>query len=369
VSNNGTSKAGKVIASLLIVLGVFGFIAELVRGDARHAWTALQVNFVFWFALAAAASCFPAVFYLCAARWSRPVERICAAMCPFFLCLPWVLVVLWYGRQDLFVWATEPVPGKELWLNPSFVYTRDIAACLLLAVFAYKLNYYSLRKETQEVDAQLSLLSPLVVAAYALVMSLIAWDQIMSVDPRWYSAVFGVFYLVGAAYLALAFCCTSAAIMQSAGTVFSKTITGKTLDDLGKLLFGFGLLWVYLFWSHYLPIWYGNMPGETEWVIIRLHDQPWQSIAWVVLGASFVVPFFVGLSRSARRLPLLLFATGLIVAAGLWLEHYLLFAPTLYPHELPLGLVDLYITLGFLGVAMTTVFLKAGEVRLPSKQA
>jgi hypothetical protein len=357
MTNNNTRTTSRVIALLLIITGVLGFVTELVRGDARHAWTALQVNFVFWFALAAAASCFPAVFYLCAARWSRPVERICNTVCPFFLCLPWVLSVLWYGREYLFVWVAEPLPGKGLWLDSSFVYARDTASGLLLAILAFKFNYYSSRKGTAEVDGRLSLLSPLVVAVYALVMSLIAWDQIMSVDPRWYSAAFGVFYFVGAAYLALAFCCIAAPIMQSIDPVLNKAITGKTFDDLGKLLFSFGLLWVYLFWSHYLPIWYGNMPGETEWVIIRLHDQPWRDVAWVVFGSGFVIPFFIGLSRKARQSPPLLFAAGVIAAAGLWLEHYLLFAPTLYPHELPFGYVDLCIDLGFFGAAMMAWFL------------
>jgi len=127
-------------------------------------------------------------------------------------------------------------------------------------------------------------------------------------------------------------------------------IKRKTLHDLGKLLFGFGIFWAYLFWSHYLPIWYGNMPEETAFIILRLRVAPWRDLAWLVLGMCFIIPFMMGLSRDLKQVPVLLACTGIISSIGLWLMMYLLFAPTIYPDHIPVGMMDVAVGIGFVGL-------------------
>ncbi|MCB0322322.1 MAG: hypothetical protein KDD69_02080 [Bdellovibrionales bacterium] len=376
-----------VVLGLFIAVGAVAFLQELFSGDARHAWTSLQVNFMYWFCVAAASSGFAAVFQICNAQWSRPIRRIFESALPFLMISPLLLVVLYFGHEYLFVWAHTPIAGKEKWLTSNFVYARDIAAILLLAWLTRKVVHLSIRRDllairggltgldekslsrwqeqrydrfVRDADAnakdaiaktssQLGVLSPILVWVYALSMSLIAFDQIMSVDPHWFSTMFGGFYFMSAVYLAMAFAAIGVAVLRQQHPLFLAKIERRTLWDLGKLLFGFGIFWAYLFWSHYLPIWYGNLPEETAWIIVRLREQPWHGIAWFVLGSCFIVPFLLGLSRDVKQVPILLFGTALIVAIGLWVQMYLLFAPTLYPDTIPLSFTDLFVTLGFLG--------------------
>lgn len=369
----------------LVILGAAFFVYELLAGDAKRAWMALQVNMMYWIAISAASSCFTAVFHICNAQWARPVRRIFESGIVFFSLTPLFLVAMYFGHHYLFVWAHQHVPGKGPWLTSNFVFARDIILLCFLGFLARKVVRLSLSRDlsavrdgrvkltpdsskrwnddkllacchkscstsVQESTHLLGRFSPAIVIFYALVMSFICWDQLMSVDPLWYSTLYGAYYFMTAVYGAVAFAAMGAGICATLSPVFYNKIKRKTLHDLGKLLFGFGIFWAYLFWSHYLPIWYGNMPEETAWIILRLREEPWRHLAWMILGMNFIVPFLLGLSRDLKQVPQLLFATGAIVSLGIWLQMYLLFAPTLYPDYIAIGLTDVAVGLALLSL-------------------
>jgi len=380
---------GRTVLIVLIVVGVLAFVQELAGGNAKHAWMSVHVNFIYWFCLAAAASCFSAVLHICNGQWARPIVRLFQSALPFFVWSPVILIFLYFGHGHLFIWAHEDIPGKEIWLSSGFVFVRDILGILLLTFLARKVVYGSLRRdigvirsgltglndeqierwqnkrydrfvrgwaadadpkvELEKTQSVIGRCSPAVVIIYAFIMTLISFDLLMSVDPHWYSTMFGGFYFMTAIYLAMAWCAIGVAFVRKHHPLFLSTIQRKTLHDLGKLLFGFGIFWAYLFWCHYLPIWYGNLPEETAYIIVRLREAPWHGVAWMVLGCCFIIPFLLGLSRDVKQMPMLLLATGTIVAIGGLLQQYLLFAPTLYPDTLPFALSDLAVTLGFMG--------------------
>lgn len=388
------SPAVRGILWLLVAGGLAAFIHGITGEHARLAWISLQVNFTYWLMVAMATAGFSAVFHICNAQWARPLRRVFEASGNFLFYLLVPLVVLYFGHDHLFEWAHEDIPGKGIWLTSSFVYTRDFLALVVLILMVRRMIYFSVRKdvgairsqltgisgnilerwknskldgyvefwgdnpqaELKETTERMSRLSPLVVIFYALVMSLIAFDQIMSVDPHWYSTLFGAYYFMSAVYVAMAWMCILVAMLREMHPLFRTKVFPVTLHDLGKLFFGFGIFWAYLFWSHYLTIWYGNLPEETGWVITRLRAEPWHAIAWLTFACCFIIPFFVGLSLSVKKVPTLLFALGVIVACGLWLQQYLLFAPTLYPDTIPLGLVDIFLSLGFMGAYLLSVF-------------
>ena len=124
----------------------------------------------------------------------------------------------------------------------------------------------------------------------------------------------------------------------------------QQLHDVGKLLFGFCILWAYMFWSQYLVIWYGDLAEETEFIYHRMHG-PWGPIAWLVLALCFVVPFVVLLSRAIKMKPVGLTAIAIVVLVGMWLERFILVAPSLWHGDtVPLGLLEIAITLGVFGL-------------------
>lgn len=384
------SDMARMILWLMIIAGAAWFAIGIAGSDAKETWTAFHINFVYWFAIAAAMTSFSAVFHICNAEWVRPIRRIFESASTFFQWSFIPLIVLYFGREHLFVWISEPAPAKEVWLSAPFVHIRDIAAALVLIFVSRKIVYYSLRrdigamrsgmtgldkskltrwmgstydkfvtgwsadgqKELQATQDRMGILSPFVILAYALAMSFIAFDQIMSSDPHWYSTMFGGFYFMSAVYGAVAWTAICLGFVRESHPLFRSKVIRPTCHDLGKLLFGFGIFWAYLFWSHYLPMWYGNMPEETGWIITRLREEPWHSVAWYVFGSCFIVPFLLGISRDVKQVPALLSFTALIVVCGLWVLMYLLFAPSpfLFPKEVPLSARELVISLGFFGV-------------------
>jgi len=380
-------RAGSI---LLVLIGLAVFVLQLMNaGNSAQAWATFHLNFVFWFTLAAASTCFSSALHICNAQWTRPIRRIFESASTFFLISPIILLVLFVfkGYNHLFVWAHEAIPGKANWLQPNFVYVRDLIGMCVLIYLGRKVVYFSIRKdlgairsgltgldkdklarwsdkkydcyvanwgsdskaEIQQTDDLMGRWSPFVIIGYAVVVSLIAFDQMMSVDPHWYSTMFGGFIFMGAVYLAMAWCSMFVGLARTAHPLFAAKVERRTLHDLGKLLFGFGIFWAYLMWSQYLPIWYGNMPEETKFLLLRLRENPWHDFAWIVLGLCFIIPFLLGLSRDVKQTPHLLFCTGMIVACGIWLELYLLFMPSISPHVIPFDLSDVGISLGFLG--------------------
>lgn len=393
---------GRAVLWLMVLTGAVFLVLRLFGPEPRLAWLSLQVNFIYWFSLAAASTCFSAVLFVSGGRWARPIQRLFESASPFLSASAVILLFLYCGRTHLFIWATEQIGGKGRWLEPWFVYLRDVAAISLLAYAGYKIVYYSLRRDLgairsgmtdlegrdldrwldpsfsgivkgwsgdgraalDAVNCRLSRLSPLVIIAYALILSLLAFDQVMSVDPYWQSTLFGVFVFMSAVYLAIAWIAVLQGIVREEHPLFRRYITPDTLHDIGKLMLGFGIFWAYLFWSHYLTIWYANMPEETGWVIIRLRLEPWHSFAWLTFGCAFVVPFFLGLSRDVKRTPALLSATGTIAAVGMWLQFYLLFTPSLYPKAIPLDFDDLFIALSFFAAFLLSVIAFLGRYPL-----
>ncbi len=381
-----SSMARFVLISLMFI-GLLAFVHELTNGDAKHAWTSFHVNFLYWFCIASAASCFSAVFHICNAQWSRPIARLFQSALPFMQWSPVILIVLYFGHGYLFDWAHHEIPGKGVWLTSGFLFTRNVLAVCFLAFLARKVICCTVRRDIafirsgateadpekakrwqhkrydgmtkdwgddnaaalEESHLRMSRLSPLIVIFYAVIMSLVAFDLIMSVDPHWYSTMWGGYYFMSGVYMAMAWVAIGVALVRKYHPLYLTKVDRPVLHDLGKLLFGFGIFWAYLFWSHYLPIWYGNLPEETGFIIIRLRDEPWHSIAWMTLGCSFIIPFLLGLSRDVKQIPALLMATGTIAAIGGWLNIYIMFAPTLYPDVLPFNFTDLAITLGFMG--------------------
>ena len=129
--------------------------------------------------------------------------------------------------------------------------------------------------------------------------------------------------------------------------------------DLGKLFFGFCMLWADFFYCQFIVIWYGNIPEETSYIIQRTMTLPWSRLAWTVFILSFVIPFLILLNKQVKTK--LRFMIGLcsLVLVGLWLEHYLLLSPSLNPKadSIPIGIADVLITLGFLSLMAMAVRL------------
>lgn len=351
----------------LFLVGTLAFWIGISGPHSERVWQAFLVNYLFWSGLAFGSILFSATLVMTKARWGRPIKRLAeapAAFLPFSFLLFWVLFA---GRDKIFPWIREPLPLKAAWLNVNFLFVRNGLCLLLLTVVSIALVYFSIKGERgiclegngdragsrdqgeKNLERQ-SILSPILAILFVLSFSLIGFDLVMSLSPHWYSTLFGLYFVTGAFYSSLAF-------LFLLSIVFSKVLDlgnyagQRQFHDLGKLLLGFCLVTGDFFFSQFLVIWYGNLPEETRFVILRVNSAPWKYLAWTVLFLGFAFPFIVLLSRKAKIRPGLMLVVSTIILVGMWLERFLLVAPSLWKgRNLPLGFSEFLISLGFMGL-------------------
>lgn len=191
------------------------------------------------------------------------------------------------------------------------------------------------------------------ILLYTAVFSLLAIDLIMSLDPYWISTLFPAYFFMGNLCGGIA-AIAAASFLWRRFTGVEDWLSDSTAHDLGKLLLGFVLLWTYLLFAQYLIIWYGNLPEELRFLVVRTTGN-WGMLTWMVLALCFIVPFAALLSRSMKR-PTPLFVISLITVVGIWLERFWLVVPS--PETGPsLSWVDILVTLGFFALfALSQLF-------------
>jgi len=363
-----------MFGALLAAAGLAAFLAGLFGAHPHRAWQAFLVNFLLWSAMAQGAVLFAAVAHTVKARWAGPLSGLSQAFVGFFPLSLIGFLALLLGRNHLFPWLHEDLHGKEIWLNLPFLFSRDGIG--FLALYGFGLAFLSqdlklrlrppgpaggLRRllagrlpqtdaELERVRSRKSLWGGLYCFAFALVLSLIGFDLVMSMDPHWVSTLFGAYHFVKAFYVGLGALIILAAVvhLRRGGRA---GIGAAHFHDAGKLFFAFCLLWADFFYVQLTVIWYGNIPEETSYVILRTVNPPWNTLAWVVFIVCFVIPFSVLINRRVKTMPGAMIVLCGMVILGIWLEHLLLLGPALNPAaaELPLGIADGLVFIGFLG--------------------
>ena len=358
-----------IISAVLVVVGFGTFLLQLGGDHPERAWQAYLINFLLWSAIAQGAFLFSVVMHLAKARWSQPVQNLAESFAAFFPLSLVLFLLLFLGKEYLFPWLHQDLHGKEVWLNIPFLFSRDLIGLLCLygvglAYFFYAMRCKRSAGNTQVLDmcrSRMSVLGVLYLGAYAAVLTLIGFDLVMSMEPHWFSTLFGPYTFVKAFYLGLGALIIFAAIFRLVQGASSE-LSSSHFHDVGKLFFAFCLVWADFFYVQLLVIWYGNISEETSYVIKRTAMLPWKPLAWSIFVVCFIVPFFVLLRRKIKTRPIVMMVLCSAVILGMWLEHFLLLGPALTPDvtSLPIGFAEGLIGLGFLGlmVLAVTLFLK-----------
>jgi hypothetical protein len=361
------------LCQLLLAVGVIAFVAALALGHSTRAWQAFLLNFVFWTGMAQAGVVFAAAYQVSNAQWSDALRRMGESL-GFFLpvSLALFLVMMLFGATAIFSWARTPVPSKAAWLNVPFLTARDFLVLAGLSALSALYVYYSQRpalhasglalpgrlarwtagagspEDNDRCARRTRTLAPALLIAFGLGYSLLGFDLVMSLDPSWYSTLFGWYFFVSAFYATLALLAAAAALFRKTWNLEAHLGAAET-HDLGRLLFGFCLLTGGLFWAQWLVFWYGDLPEEIEYVIHRFYHMPYAPLAWTMTYGAFLVPLVVLLSKKLKRNPrsLMLAATWILVM--LWLERYVWIVPSISKGEHAPLVVEALVTLGFAG--------------------
>ena len=369
------------------VLGLILFIQALASGESDRAWHLFHVNWLYFTGLAAGSVAFVAVQKITNAKWSGMVIRFASASAAFLpVSLLALLLIFTVGYPAIYgpmvAAAHELQHGKAVWLSHGFMFARLTIGIGLLTIVGWRLIRADLIPDLLAVRAtapadrralydrwtrgydgspegdfaiqeRIGRLAPAYVVIYAFVLTLVAFDGIMALQPHWFSNLLGGFYFMGSflgAHMLLALM-----MMYGASHLgVADLVSPKQRHDLGKLCFGFTVFWTYLMWAQFLVIWYGNLPEETGFVFARLWG-PWVPVGKAVFIGMFLIPFFglLGVAPKKTRATFAFFAVVSLVA--LWLERFLLVMPSVTALPGPrFGIPEAGPTLLFLGVYLLT---------------
>ena len=337
------------LGNLAWLVGVAALVIAFAMSFFSSAESFLRgyvVGFMYTLSIALGALFFVLIQHATRAGWSVTVRRLAEYYSSGFgilaiLSLPIVLSMIFSvpaaAVHDIWPWTSaeivshdEILAGKAAYLNVPFFVIRMVAYfAIWIGLSRYFLNK-SLEQD-QSGDPQLTLQmnarSYVGIILFAFSMTFVAVDLLMSLDPHWFSTIFGVYYFAGCALSF--FCLLSISIfwLQSQGRL-QKSITTEHYHDVGKLAFAFIVFWAYIAYSQYMLIWYGNLPEETAWLVVRQSEQ-WGPVSLLLLFGHFIVPFLALISRIPKR-----GRYGLVVAAcWLLVMHLVDLIWLVFPHK------------------------------------
>ena len=341
-----------LVWTLVATIGAVTFAVGLASEDAAHVWAIYLVNVVFWSGLAATGPAIAAMMQLTEARWSPGVRRIALTTSGFLPVSFVLLAVLYAGRAALYHWETAPVPAKAAWLNTPFFWLRTLGGAALLfgvcLAFVSALLRDTVPPDDPGVRRRRNRLAVVLLMLWVVVVSLWGFDLVMSIDPTWYSGLFGGYFVVSTLYTTF---CLLAILTVRANARGQASIPPAAIQDVAKLQFALAVMWMYFFWSQYLVIWYGNVPIETRFFLNRFFNPPWGHIAWAIFVVGWLVPFAYLLKRLTGRPPARHKVFTVILFMGwiaIFVERILIIFPSLDKNiAFPLGLPAVLITAGF----------------------
>lgn len=338
---------------LLAALGIVAFLYGINQGTPARVWGIYLVNLLFWSSLAITGPAVAGMIQVTEGRWSPSIKRV-ALTTAGFLPVSFVLfVVLFWGRATLYPWVTEPIPIKAVWLNVPFMALRIGLGSLLLYWVAMRLVKSVLVEDQPGHDTPAAIdrrfrLASVLLVLYVVVLSLWGFDLLMSLDPYWYSGLFGGYYVVTSMYPGFGLVTYLTIRSNERGVTH---VSPSAIQDVAKLTFALSVFWMYFFFSQYLVIWYGNVPTETRYVARRFFAQPWGYLAWAIFIVGWLIPFSYLLKRLTGRPPTRHQVFKVILFFGwisIFFERMLLVFPALLrDNTVPIGPVEVLVTLGF----------------------
>ena len=342
--------AGGIAITLAVAL------AAVTSGWDRFAHAYLMAM-CFALSISLGALFFVILQHLTGARWSVSIRRVAELMSTS---IPWlgllfapILAAMLFGNSSLYEWNDATIRStdtliihKAPYLNAPFFVLR----CLLYFTIWTGISRFFLRNSLRQDNGdgratqQMKRWSGPAMMAFALSLNFAAFDLLMSLDPHWFSTIYGVYFFGGCVVACLAALPLAVSLIQSTG-ILRQEVTVEHYHDLGKLLFGFVFFWGYIAFSQYLLIWYASIPEETVWYAAR-QANGWEWISLTLLFGHFFVPFIGLMSRSVRRNPKALVGWSVFLLAMHFVDLYYLIMPSVAPESPWPGLVDALCLLG-----------------------
>jgi hypothetical protein len=370
------NKADAGVATTLLGVGAAALAVAVVLGGGpfgkqfQHSYL---TAYMWGLSIALGALWWVTLQHLFNARWSIVVRRLGELMAQgvvpmALLSLP-LLVPVATHNTVLFSWLNHGelhgMHSKEVYLAPGFFLGRMafyFVFFIALASFWLKQSREQEKGGGVELTKRLQGLSAPSMIVFALAVTFCAIDFMMTLDPHWFSTIFGVYYFATCVLTFHSALAIFAMWLQKKGHITS-AVTTEHYHDIGKMMFAFTAFWSYIGFSQFMLIWYANIPEETHWFKDRMEGN-WLTASLVLAAIHFVIPFFGLMSRAIKRnkTTLRFWAVWLLVVC--WFDMYWLIAPNLHKEGMAIGAVDLLAWVGVAALLSGYVILRAKDTTL-----
>ena len=352
----------------LVVCGLGAYI------NPTQFFQSYLLGFVFWIGLALGSLALMSLHHLVGGGWGFAIQRLLEAATRTLPLLALLFLPLFFGMKELYVWARPEVVAvdsilqhKSPYLNVGFFWIRSAGYFLIWFVFIFFINKWSFAQDKSEDPSFTERIQKIcgpALLVYVLTVTFASIDWVMSLDPHWFSTIFGFIFVIGQVLLTLSFVVVVIGRLSNVKPL-SDVLQKQHFHDLGNLMLAFVSLWVYVSLSQFLIIWSGNLPEEIPWYILRLNGG-WQWLALFIVVFHFWLPFMVLLSRRTKRNIATLSKVAIAMMFMRLIELFWIIAPNFHPEGFRVHWLDIAAPIGIGGLWVAAfVWQLKGRALLP----
>jgi hypothetical protein len=359
-------------------------VNHVMHAMHKRPWAALYVAAFFFFMIALGVLAFYAVQYASQAGWSPLLLRVMEGITAYML--PGAIIVLGiaiasgiFGHYGIFVWmdpelvdpASEHfdklIAGKKGWLDITWFGIRGLIFISGWYAYRYFSRKFSIAQD--EADDNKNFIKSFRISAAFLVFflyteSMMSWDWIMSVDPHWFSTLFGWYVLAGMMVCGITVISMVTIYLKSKG--YLPKVNDSHIHDLAKFMFGFSIFWTYLWFSQFMLIWYSNIPEEVTYFVTRFQDYQLPFLGMVVMN--FVFPLLVLMNSDFKRIPWFVIMAGIVILCGHYIDIFNMIMPATVGDQWYIGIPEISSVLFFAGLFIFIVFTALTKQPLEPKR-
>ncbi|GGG34082.1 quinol:cytochrome C oxidoreductase [Bizionia arctica] len=346
---------------------------------ANRPWSALYVAAFFFFMIALGVLAFYAIQFASQSGWSPVLFRVMEGITAYVL--PGGLIVLaiaiasgTIGHYNIFVWMDPEVvahdkllQGKASYLNIWWFAFRGLIFIAGWSLYRHFSRKFSIANDTASDNSYFKKtfrISAAFLVFFIYTESIMSWDWIMSVDPHWFSTLFGWYVFAGMAVSGITVIAFITLYLKSRGHL--EIVNDSHIHDLAKFMFGFSIFWAYLWFSQFMLIWYANIPEEVTYFVTRIQDYNGLFFGMVVLN--FVFPFLVLMNSDYKRIPWFVSMAGIIILVGHYVDVYVMIMPATVGDRWSIGIPEISSVMLFAGLFIFIVFSALSKAPLLVKR-
>ena len=340
-------------------------------------WAAFYVAAFFFFMISLGVLAFYAIQRAAQAGWSpvlyRVMEGITAYLLPGGIIIIVILALSGMHLNHLFIWMDpevvahdELIASKIGYLNVPFFLVRAVLFLLGWTIYRYFSRKFSLAQDQSDNISNHKKnfrISAAFLVFFIYSESVMSWDWIMSIDPHWFSTLFGWYIFASMIVSGVTAIALITIYLKSKG--YLEFVNDSHIHDLGKFMFGFSVFWTYLWFSQFMLIWYSNIPEEVTYFMTRIEDYNLPFFGMVVMN--FIFPLLILMNSDYKRINYFIVMAGIVVILGHYMDVYNMIMPSAVGDQWFIGVAEIGGFLFFLGLFIFIVFSELTKAPLFAK--